>query len=283
MDDTTHTTSDLSEPVATSPDLSRQAATDDDFLSIKETLDLFVAHNRPVTERTLQRYCDKAHLTCQKRITSEGEKWFALKSSVINRLNELDEFDRLHESRPVATSRDVSAPVVPEAPDAIAHDNQRQAATEVVSSPVVSAELSHSTSNDQPRLVATGRDTSDELASSSTPVQSSFSNAERDLYERLLAHLEEQTDQLAKDKQTLQADKGVLVRQLEAKDKQIERFFASERDTKTLFGSLQSLINGIWPRASKGEVGERYMPMREALDSGLDRHPRSDEDEQNLS
>lgn len=68
----------------------------------------------------------------------------------------------------------------------------------------------------------------------------------------------------------MQADKEVLVQQLQSKDKQIDRFFASERDTKTLFGSLQSLINGIWPRASKGDVGDRYVPMREALDSGLE-------------
>lgn len=100
-----------------------------------------------------------------------------------------------------------------------------------------------------------------------------LANVERDLYERLLGHLEEQTQQLAQDKQTLQVDKDVLVRQLEAKDKQIERFFASERDTKTLFGSLQTLINGLWPRASRGEIGDRYVPMRDALESGLDSHP----------
>jgi hypothetical protein len=277
MDETTNTTADLSAPVATSPDQPRPVATDDDFLSIKEALDLFVAHGRPVTERTLQRYCDKEHLTCQKRITAEGEKWFALKSSVINRIAELNEFDRLHASRPVATSRDVSAPVVPEIIDDSTRDSVRQPATESVSSPVVPAEASHTTSNDEPRQVATSRDTSDAPVIESQPAQPSFSNAERDLYECLLAHLEEQTQQLAKDKQTLQADKEVLVRQLDAKDKQIDRFFASERDTKTLFGSLQSLINGIWPRASRGELGDRYVPMREALDSGLDAHRQSQE------
>lgn len=273
MDETIHAQSDLSAPVATSPDVSRQAATDDDFLSIKEALELFVAHGRPVTERTLQRYCDKQHLTCQKRITAEGEKWFALQSSVINRIAELDEFDRLHASRPVATSRDVSAPVAPESHNDVERDNERQAPTEVVSSSVVPEQVSHTTTPDQPRHVATGRNVSGQPMGDPTPPQSSFSSAERDLYERLLAHLEEQNEWLAKDKQSLQTDKDVLVRQLESKDKQIDRFFASERDTKTLFGSLQNLINGIWPRASKGEDGERYVPSREAMESGLDPHP----------
>ena len=250
--------------------LSRQAATDEDFLSIKEALDLFVEHGRPVTERTLQRYCDKQHLTCQKRITSEGEKWFALKSSVVNRIAELDEFDRLHASRRVATSRETSATVAHEAAGDFSNDNLRQPIIENLSAPVVTAEQSHATSSDQPRQIATSRDLSGQPSSDPPFAQPSFSNAERDLYERLLAHLEEQNEWLAKDKQTLQSDKDVLVQPPQSKAKQIERFFASERDTKTLFGSLQSLINGIWPRASKGEVGERYVLMREALDSGLE-------------
>ncbi len=274
MDETIHATDDLSSPVATSSDMSRHVATDEDYLSIKEALDLFVARGRPVTERTLQRYCDKQHLTCQKRITSEGEKWFALKSSVTNRIAELDEFDRLHASRLVATGRDMSAPVATGIPSDVGRGNERQAATKIISTAVVPEEVSHTTTPDKSRHVATSRDVSGQPMGDPAPPQSSFSSAERDLYERLLAHLEEQNEWLAKDKQSLQVDKEVLVRQLESKDKQIDRFFASERDTKTLFGSLQSLINGIWPKASKGEVGERYVPVREALESGLDPHQR---------
>src|SRR5215208_4617412 len=83
----------------TSRDQARQVATGDDYISIKETLAIFIAEGRPVTERTLQRYCDKNQLTGQKVMTGEGEKWFALKSSVFNRLAELQEFDRLRASR----------------------------------------------------------------------------------------------------------------------------------------------------------------------------------------
>src|SRR3954451_2562130 len=75
-----------------------------------------------------------------------------------------------------------------------------------------------------------------------------------------------QTHDLRKDKETLQADKAALVDQLVTKDRQIERFFSSERDTKTLFGTLQTLVASILPgRAS----GERFVPERDALDSGL--------------
>jgi hypothetical protein len=91
----------------------------------------------------------------------------------------------------------------------------------------------------------------------------------------MLAHFAEQNANLLKDKDALKLDKDMLVRQLEVKDQQlatkdsqIDRFFTSERDTKTLLGSLQSLVNAIWPKAAK-EVGERYVPMRDALDSGL--------------
>jgi hypothetical protein len=41
----------------------------------------------------------------------------------------------------------------------------------------------------------------------------------------------------------LRADKEVLITQLVTKGRQIERFFSSERETKTLFGRLQTFMN----------------------------------------
>ena len=61
----------------------------------------------------------------------------------------------------------------------------------------------------------------------------------------------------------------MLVEQLRSKDKQIDRFFESEHETKTLAGRLQSLMSAIWPSTQK-QVGERYVPMHDALESGLD-------------
>ena len=74
MDQHNYNPHNVSEPVATSPDLTRQDATGDDIISIKEVQHIFQQHGRSITERTLQRYCERAHLIGQKRITSEGEK-----------------------------------------------------------------------------------------------------------------------------------------------------------------------------------------------------------------
>jgi hypothetical protein len=50
---------------ATGHDQARQVATGDDYISIKEALAIFIARGRPVTERTLQRYCGKKQLIGQ--------------------------------------------------------------------------------------------------------------------------------------------------------------------------------------------------------------------------
>src|SRR5437868_764351 len=97
----------------------------------------------------------KNYLSGQKRITAEGEKWFVLKSSVLTRIAEMDEFDRL---RPAPTSNDMSEVVAEENKEFLENDKQRQQLTEKMSEPIVSSQQSHPTSNDQPRLVATSRD-----------------------------------------------------------------------------------------------------------------------------
>jgi hypothetical protein len=106
--------SDVSRPVATGPDVPRQVAPEaDDYISLKEAREIFLAHGRPVSERTLQRSCGKGHLTGKKIATGEGEKWFALRSSVLHRIADLDNFDALRE-RADATSRDASLHVAEE-------------------------------------------------------------------------------------------------------------------------------------------------------------------------
>src|SRR5215216_3107229 len=112
---------------ATSRDIARQVATDDDYISIKEARAIFIERGRSATERTLQRYCDKSQLDGRKIITGEGEKWFVLRSSVYNRIAELEEFDRLRTSRHDATSRDVSTIVAEQNNASFSNDNQRQA------------------------------------------------------------------------------------------------------------------------------------------------------------
>lgn len=235
----------------------------DEYVSLKEACAMFLSHGRPVTDRTLQRSCKKHHFVCQKVATVDGEKWFALKSSVLNRIAELAEFDRLREQHGDATSRDRSRLVAPETQSTIEPDQERPPTTAAAPLPVSTAQPSQATDPDQ---VATGRDASGHDVPTET--RAGLGERERALYDRLVETYQQQLEELSKDKAHLQTDKEAMLRQLEAKDRQIDRFFTSERDTKTLLGSLQSLVNAIWPGSSKS--AERFAPVRDALDSGLD-------------
>ncbi len=98
----------MSRQGTTSRDLSRQAPTGDEYISVKEALVIFTTRGRSVTERTLQRYCEKQKLDGQKQLTAEGEKWFVRRSSVHRCIDELDAFDQLRVSRQAAISRPLS-------------------------------------------------------------------------------------------------------------------------------------------------------------------------------
>src|SRR4051794_40646088 len=155
--------------------MTRPVATSDDYISIKEARAIFTSKGRSITERTLQRYCGKHYLDGQKRVTAEGEKWFVLKSSVLTRIAELDEFDRL---RPVPTNDDTSAVVVEEIQRHDTLDEQRHNAPENMSAPVARSEQSHTTASDLPRQDATGRDTSNTRETSARNGESIVSERE---------------------------------------------------------------------------------------------------------
>ena len=115
---------------ATGRDASGDAATSrDDYVSLREAREMFLSQGRPVTDRTLQRSCKKQHFSCKKIATADGEKWFALKSSVLNRIAELDEFDRLREQHDDATSRDAARQVAPKIQGDASPDIERPVAT----------------------------------------------------------------------------------------------------------------------------------------------------------
>ncbi len=274
---------DTSRPVATGHDTPRQAPTEpsagDDYISLRAARDIFVAGGRSVSERTLQRACGKGHIECKKITTAEGEKWFARESTVHHRLKELEAFDQLREQHAVATGRDLSRHDEQVSEPSDNPDMPRPATTPTpipdTSSPVGSAEESHPTSDDTSRPVATGRDEPRHDEHAFQTQVAALNEQQRELYDRLLATYKEQIDGLKQDKDELQKDKRALLEQLTTKDRQIDRFFASERDTKTLFGSLQTLMNSIWPSSGKKE-GDTFVPMRDALDSGLERDRRDD-------
>ena len=275
---------DTSRHDATGRDTPRQVATEptpgDDYISLRAAREIFVSHGRSVSERTLQRACGKGHIECKKITTGEGEKWFARESTVHHRLRELDEFDQLREQHAVATRRDVSRHVGPTAEPHEKPDTPRPATTHTptpdTSAPVGTAEESHPTSDDTSRHDATGRDLSRHAERAFEEKVAALNEQQRELYDRLLATYKEQIDGLKQDKDELQKDKRALLEQLTTKDQQIDRFFASERDTKTLFGSLQTLMNSIWPSSAKKD-GDTFVPMRDALDSGLPRERRDDD------
>src|SRR4051812_20493789 len=58
---------DTSRHDATGPGVTRPVAAElDGYISLKEALEIFREHNRPVSERTLQRACVKGHISGKK-------------------------------------------------------------------------------------------------------------------------------------------------------------------------------------------------------------------------
>ncbi len=258
----TQSDGETSRPDATGPDMPRRVATEaDDYISLKEAREIFIAQKRPVSERTLQRSCVKGHIVGKKIVTAEGEKWFALKSSVLNRIAELAKFDELRE-RTDAARRDVSRRVARENQMDSSDDMHRQGTSENVTHPVVSAQESHSTPSDTSRPDATGNDMSEVVARIDA------------LQQKMLELTEAQIDELKNDKKILLEQLAVKDKQLQEKDMQIGRFFTSERETKTLFGRVTGMLNGIWPNKAPGD---RYVPESEALGSGLE-HLQEDQE-----
>jgi hypothetical protein len=94
-----------------------------------------------------------------------------------------------------------------------------------------------------------------------------------------LAAYKDRIEDLAKDKILLQEDKKMLVEQLLSKDRQIEHFFSSERDTKKLFGSLQNIMTYLWPGSKRKEASEElpqtFAPVVRDVPDGLDEHRRN--------
>ena len=101
-----------------------------------------------------------------------------------------------------------------------------------------------------------------------------LSDREQELYEQIVATYKDQIEELRSDKKFLQDDKKMLMEQLISKDRQIEHFFSSERDTKKLFGSLQNIMTYLWPGSKRKdpteELPEAYGPVVRDVGNGLD-------------
>jgi hypothetical protein len=189
-------TDDLSRPVATTPD-------SDFILSIDDALERYARAGLPRTPRSIQRYCAKSHLDCRRIETSFGEKYLISPASVDKHIAYIEEV------RPVATSR----------------DEPRQVATDVVPEKRQDEEQREGpTGGDQPRPVATGRD----------------SDA------RYVARLED--------------DNLFLRGQLGVKDKTIDALLERDRESNILVGQLQQLLAPLLsaPDRQSTKTGEEH-------------------------
>ncbi|MDR3571254.1 MAG: hypothetical protein P4L81_03580, partial [Candidatus Pacebacteria bacterium] len=196
-------------------DLSRQGATTPDSeytLTIDEALERYEHAGHPRTARSVQRYCANGHLDCRRIETQFGEKYLISPESVAKHIAYIEEV------RPTATGHDLSRQVATEPNLESGHDEQRQPAP---TSPDVSrhdvahvaagngdepARPTQSTSDDKPRLVATGPD----------------------LTERYIDRLE--------------GEVTFLREELTTKNAQIKELTERSRETNVLIGGLQRLL-----------------------------------------
>jgi hypothetical protein len=108
-------TTDMSRPVATSPD-------SEFTLTIDEALERYARAGLPRTPRSVQRYCAKGHLDCRRIETQFGEKYLISPASVDKHIAYIEEV------RPVATRRDVPRHVATNVAVEESHDGPRQRA-----------------------------------------------------------------------------------------------------------------------------------------------------------
>ena len=189
-------TDDQSRPVATSPD-------SDFILSIDDALERYARAGLPRTPRSIQRYCAKGHLDCRRIETSFGEKYLISPASIDKHIAYIEEV------RPVATGRDEPRQVATDVAPEQSQDEPRQDTP---------------TSTDQPRPVATSRD----------------SDA------RYVARLED-------DNQFLRGQLGV-------KDKTIDALLERDRESNILVGQLQQLLAPLLsaPDRQSPKTGEAH-------------------------
>ena len=92
----------------TGRDQTRQIATDPDHdysLTVEEAADRYAGAGHPRTLRTVQRYCAKGHLDCQKVATAIGDKYLVAPYSIARHIGQINEVIAF------TTSRDASRPI----------------------------------------------------------------------------------------------------------------------------------------------------------------------------
>ncbi|HVC51001.1 MAG TPA: hypothetical protein VND87_03165 [Stellaceae bacterium] len=210
---------------ATSPDLSRHAATGDDSeysISIEDALALYEAAGLPRTMRSIQRYCAKEHLDAHRVETPFGEKFLITPASVERHIAYIKEV------RPVATSRDLSRQVA----TMVAPEVLDEKAVEIAA-----------TRGDQRRQATTDDELSHHVAPQPEPVSRPVATEGRVV-------------------EMLERENEFLRGQVAVKDDQIKDLTERARETNLLIGGLQKMLT---PLLGRGGASRAYdYPIEEA-------------------
>src|SRR3954465_8343653 len=231
------------EPGRNDIDMSRHVRTEIDkakfTLTVKEASEMFAEAGVPRSTRAITRYCKQGEIEYIVVDTEKNSKFLIDKTSVERRIEQLRQSVLFAEEEQQEVSRHVEAEVKNDM------DMSRHVQTENQSHATTSRDMSRQHEDDQHRETPTRVD------------MIHLDERERGLYEKILNTKDDQikilTEQLGKKDG-----------QIETMNKHYERFFASERDTKIMTGRLQSLMNAIWPRTSKADGADHFVPANEA-------------------
>ena len=211
----------------TLPDMSRHVGTRPDnshfTLTVEEASALFANAGVPRSPRTIARFCQQGHLDYIRVETEKNSKFLIDRNSVEKRIKELQQAFSVTENASVPSGH-VETPV------GTSPDMSRQ------------------------REAPQGRETS------AREKEDMPSSRERELSERIISRLEKENEELRADKVMLFEQMKIKDDQLLAKDRQIDLFFASEKDTKRITTSLQNLMSYLWP-GTKRDEGRGSLPQ----------------------
>jgi hypothetical protein len=239
---------DLSRPVAT--------ASDSDYtLTIEEALQRYEHAGHPRTPRSIQRYCAQGHLDSRRIETQFGEKYLITPESVARHIAYIEE------TRPVATSRDLSSFTISENPHEIMSDEARRAATssdrdtarDIAVSPPVASQFDNlqgefpphtaASSISESRPVATSRDLSHdhgEVSKTETRDEDARSVAtSADSEPRQVAPHSDLRDKYIS---RLEGEVDFLREEVTTKNAQIKELTERSRETNMLVAGLQRML-----------------------------------------
>lgn len=195
------------------PDTPRPDATGSDTeysLSIDETANRYALSGHPRTARSIQRYCARGHLDCQKKETPFGDVYRVAPYSVDRHVAQIEELAS-------ATSRDLTRPVATEVPHESGDDTSGR---------------NGSTDSDASRHDATAV-----AAENGTDPANSRQSEGADMSRPVAAE--------SRYVERLEKENDFLHDQISVKDGQIRELTERSRETNHLIGGLQRMLTPL--------------------------------------